>query len=118
MIINQKRGFNVATFLDNKGASPLMWAAGGGHLNIVRYLVEDCECSPMQPQQGKRAFSGRTALHWAARNGHLSVVEYLVLNCRVDLEAATIDGTTAFCWACWQGHLPIMRSVNSNLIKS
>ena len=86
-----------------------MWAAGFGHLDIVRYLIEESRCRPNQPQQGKRSFSGRTALHWAARNGHLSVVTYLVCECKVNLEAATIDGTTAFCWACWQGHLPIMK---------
>ena len=85
-----------------------MWAAGSGNLEIVQYLIEKCGCDPNQPQKGKRSFSGRTSLHWSARNGHLPVVKYLVDTCRVDLEAATIDGTTAFCWACWQGHLQIM----------
>lgn len=94
--------------MDQRGASPLMWAAGSGQLGIVRYLIEECGCEPSQPQKGKRSFSGRTALHWAARNGHFPVVEYLVCYCELDLEAATIDGTTAFCWASWQGHLPIM----------
>jgi ankyrin repeat protein len=85
-----------------------MWAAGSGHLDVVRYLIEECACDPSQPQKGKRSFSGRTALHWAARKGHLSVVQYLVVNCRVNVEAATIDGTTAFGWASWQGHVAIM----------
>ncbi len=91
-----------------------MWAAGSGHLNIVRYLQEECGCDPNQSQQGKRSFSGRTSLHWAARNGHLEVVEYLVLECHVDLEAATSDGTTAFCWASWQGHIAIMKFLRKN----
>lgn len=94
--------------IDRRGASPLHWAAGSGHLDITRYLVEECACDPVQGQRGKRSFSGRTALHWAARNGHLDIVQYLVRNLGVDLEAATIDGTTAFCWASWQGHLKIM----------
>lgn len=119
--------FDASTYLDPKGATPLMWAAGGGHLDIVRYLVEECHCDPRRPQKGKRSFSGRTALHWAARNGHLEVVRYLVpiLKHMEDvekrekmmdespssssgLEAATQDGTTAFGWACWQRHLSIM----------
>jgi ankyrin repeat protein len=103
-----QNGFTPSIVIDQRGASPLHWAAGSGHLYLVEHLVEECGCDPNQPQQGKRSFSGRTALHWAARNGHLPVVEYLVCSCSVDIEAATIDGTTAFCWASWQGHLDIM----------
>lgn len=90
-----------------------MWAAGSGHLSVCRFLVEECDCDPNQPQRGKRSFSGRTALHWAARNGHLSVVDYLVRDCGVDVESSTVDGTTAFGWACWQGHLPIMEFLSN-----
>jgi ankyrin repeat protein len=101
-------GYDPSTAFDNKGASPLMWATGGGHLDMVRCLIEECSCSPGQPQRGKRSFSGRTALHWAARNGHLPVVEHMANECQVNLEDATIDGTTAFSWASWQGHQSIM----------
>lgn len=104
-----QNGYSPANEVDTKGASSLMWAAGGGHLHIVRYLTEECACNPNQPQRGKRSFSGRTPLHWAARNGHKEVVKYLVQECQVDLEAATADGTTAFCWASWQGHISIMK---------
>lgn len=108
--------FLPATYVDRKGATPLMWAAGGGYLEMVQYLVRDCDCDPMKPQKGKRSFAGRTALHWAARNGHLNVVQYLLAwaeamslsQKRTMLEAATRDGTTAFGWACWQRHLDVM----------
>lgn len=106
----QDKGYIPSNDWDRRGANPLHWAAGSGHLQIVRYLVENCRMDPNQGQRGKRAFSGRTALHWAARNGHYETVEYFVnlpFN-PIDLEAATIDGTTAFCWAAWQGHLRIM----------
>ncbi|CAB9513552.1 Ankyrin Repeat [Seminavis robusta] len=103
-----ENGYTPATHVDHRGASPLLWAAGSGHLDIVRYLIETCGCDPNQPQQGKRSFGGRTALHWAARKGHLAVVQYLVLDQHVNVEAATNDGTTAFGWASWQGHCAIM----------
>lgn len=103
-----QNGYVPAQEMDKRGASPLIWAAGGGHLSIVRYLVEECGCDPNQPQRGKRSFSGRTPLHWAARNGHLEVVRCLLQEYAVDIEAATIDGTTAFCWASWQGHVAVM----------
>jgi hypothetical protein len=114
----------LATFMDRNGATPLMWAAGGGHMDMVRYLIHHCHCDPMTPQKGKRSFSGRTALHWAARNGKLPVVQYL-LTWAVEtssvhyfqkkkqmLEAATLDGTTAFGWACWQRHLDVMKCLH------
>lgn len=102
------KGYVPSRERDTKGSSPIIWAAGSGHLHVVRYLVEECSCDPAQQQVAKRSFGGRTPLHWAARNGHLPVVKYLVGECHVDIEMATSDGTTAFCWASWQGHLPIM----------
>ncbi|KAG7373158.1 ankyrin repeat domain protein [Nitzschia inconspicua] len=120
-LVRSNHQFQPATFVDRNGATALMWAAGGGHLEMVKYLLEECQCDPLQPQRGKRSFAGRTALHWASRNGHLAVVRYLVTannkennkNIPQDkqrlLEAATQDGTTAFGWACWQRHLEIMK---------
>jgi len=104
-----KDGFDPRESLDRNGASLLIWAAGSGHFNIVKYLIETYHCSPHYGQKGKRSFSGRTPLHWSARNGHLGAVQYLVDKCHVDIDATTADGTTAFCWASWQGHLPVMK---------
>lgn len=92
----------------------MLWAAGCGHLDIVKYLVEACHCSPHWGQKGKRSFSGRTALHWSARNGHIDVVQYLVQKCHVNIDAATADGTMAFCWASWQGHLGVMKFLHES----
>lgn len=103
--------YDIRTILDKNGAGAMHWAAGCGHLPVVKYLVEDCRFPANQPQAGnaKRSFLGRTPLHWSSRNGHLPVVRYLVEECKVDKDAVTSDGTTAFCWSCWQGHDEIMR---------
>ena len=125
--------------VDRHGASVLLWAAGGGHLAMVQYLVHQCQCNPLdhvQQQRKQGGFGGRTALHWAARNGHGHIVEYLLSQTQtaatsnhtlptcgssattrehetgplsVLLEAKTTDGTTALGWAAWQGHLDVLR---------
>ena len=113
-VVNSQGGFDPRKLLDRNGASALLWAAGSGCLDIVKYLDETCHCSPHLGQKGKRSFSGRTPLHWSARNGHLDVVLYLVKKCKVDIDAATADGTTAFCWASWQGHLEVMKFLHES----
>lgn len=101
--------------MDNRGASVLLWAAGGGHVETVRYLVEDCHCDPATKQkQHKRGFAGRTALHWACRKGHLKVVQYLLDPSTAGggpklLWDRTADGTNCIGWAAWQGQLNIMK---------
>lgn len=96
--------------VDVRGASLLLWAAGGGHVDVVRYLVETCGCNPRQAQQQyRRGFAGRTALHWACRKGHLAVVRYILQHCgQAALEDRTADGTTAVGWAAWQGQQEIL----------
>lgn len=113
---------------DHHGSLLLHWAAGGGHLDLVRYLVEERGCDVNAVQVGHRSFAGRTPLHWAARHGHVAVVDYLLTsfslsssstddednnnnhnnNTNMVVDAVTADGTTAFCWAAWQGHVPIL----------
>jgi ankyrin repeat protein len=52
------------------------WAAGGGHLQCLQFLLElkrkHSEC-PLQDGEKKkvRRRDGKTALHYAARNGHM-----------------------------------------------
>ncbi len=57
----------------------LQYVACKGHLDIVKYLVEDCRV-------GKDG-----ALNWAAEWGRLDVVKYLVENYGVDAGAATVE---------------------------
>jgi ankyrin repeat protein len=103
--------FDARKDRDHHGSLLLHWAAGGGHVPLVQYLVETMGCDANAPQMGHRSFAGRTPLHWAARNGHVAVVDYLLsvqYSHNRSIDATTDDGTTAFCWAAWQGHLSIM----------
>ena len=99
------------TAVDRHGSNALLWAAGGGHLACVRFLVESAGMDPEKAvQSGRRSYAGRSALHWAARNGHGDVVEYL-LSRGVAARFKTLDGSTAFAWAAWRGQMDVMRLI-------
>ena len=59
--------------VDKHGSTPLMWASGGGHVEVVRWLLEE---------QGLRVDAtnriGRTALHWACKTGRCGAARYLL----------------------------------------
>lgn len=83
---------------DKHGASGMLWAAGGGHLECCRFLRDECGLDPNPDseragggdggggavQHARRGYNGRTALHYAARNGHVEVLRWLIDECGCD----------------------------------
>lgn len=98
--------FDPRVCVDKHGSSALLWAAGGGHLSMCKYLVEECGVDPVKHEQSK---DGRNALHWAARNGRLDVCRWLVDKCGLPPNRGTKDGTTPFHWAVWQSQLKVCK---------
>ncbi len=121
------------------GRTPLVWACDGGHIEVVKFLLEKDAKIDVRDQDGispllRAAGKGQlemvkvlekycdvrlevcneklTALHYAACNGHLGVVEYLVGLNNFNLEAQDIDGLTPLSWAARQGHLHIVKSLH------
>ena len=116
----------MKTARDRHGSHALHWAAGGGHLAVCCYLVEECGVDKRVTQPK----DGRNALHWACRNGHVHVARWLLAAgpsrhplaqeqqqqqqqqqpsteglCYVNVP--TKDGTSALHWAVWQGHMQL-----------
>jgi ankyrin repeat protein len=90
---------------DARGSNALHYAAGGGHLDIVRALVADFGFDATAAQRSDR----RSAVHWAARNGHCEVLAWLVEEAGAAPDAPTADGTTPFHFAAWQGHVHVLQ---------
>ena len=59
---------------DEAGMTPLMWAAGEGHEEVVKLLLRKKHTKPNQ----RDANHGQTALAWAVENGHEGVVSLLL----------------------------------------
>ena len=71
---------------DDENRTPLHDAAINGHLDTVKYLVEQGADKEARDDQN------RTPLHLAADNGHLDTVKYLVEQ-GADKEARTDDSS-------------------------
>ncbi|HKK69340.1 MAG TPA: ankyrin repeat domain-containing protein [Bacteroidales bacterium] len=65
-------GANVDAKTEN-GVTPLMYAAQGGYLDIVEFLVEMDAKIDTKPYE-----SNRTALMAAVENGHVEIAEFLI----------------------------------------
>ena len=94
------------TTKDRNGSTAEHWAAGSGHLECLRFLVE--EGKTQEPPTKMRRREGKTSLHYAARNGHLDCIRYLVEERGYSLRAASGDGTTPFHMACFGGNLAVV----------
>ena len=59
---------------NNQGQTPLFLAAREGHLEVVKFFVEEAKADAFI----KDKQFGATPLHWSAWNGNLDLVKYLV----------------------------------------
>lgn len=101
--LHTQGGVDLNAVVDRHGLTPLQWAAGGGHLTTVRYLVDEAHC-PVD----KSNKEGRTPLMWACRNGHLDVATFLVER-GANVHAVTRKGVSALHWATWGGSVDVAR---------
>ena len=99
------------------------WAAGGGHLESLTFLLEtrnrllEEENTTTQasnevatkPKKVRRR-DGKTCLHYAARNGHVKCIDYLIQEHGHVVDEVSGDGTTPFHLACFGGHLDAMKT--------
>ena len=75
--------------VDAHGRSGLHMAAGNGHTEVVKLLVEKGATVGLENAEGS------TPLHWACLNGHVKIVEYL-LDKGAKLSSCNKSGRTPF----------------------
>lgn len=88
------------------GRQPIHIAAVKGHLNIVRYLIEEQSCSPSSLD-----YTNTTPLYLAASDGHLSIVRYLTLNHNCDPLRLEYNCTNSLHAAIMYGHLEVIHFI-------
>ena len=93
-------GWPAAHAADKHGSTSLMWAAGGGHLPVVRWLLEEVGAEVDATNKDRR-----TALQWACKTGQYTVVSFLLDVAGADPTLRMKDDSTAFDWAVRPRHM-------------
>ena len=85
-------------------------AAAYGHLNIVRYFIEDRKLNAATESTNKE-----TPLHFAALNGHLHIVKYLVGTQLVDPTSLDNNHCSPLHNACRSGNIDVVKYLMSEI---
>ena len=92
--------------------TPLHLTAGKGHVDIFKYLVQQCKCDPncrVSKDYGDYR-GGATPLLIAGEYGQLSMIKHILeSHYGIDADVETYNGTTALQFAAMEGHLDIIR---------
>ncbi|XP_071787466.1 uncharacterized protein [Asterias amurensis] len=91
-------GPGILVECDDKGHTPVHWAALGGNTNIIRLMVQ---CKVQLDLQSKSELGPRP-IHWACVNGHIAVVDIL-LQAGVPIDTVDNKGCSPLIIACQYG---------------
>lgn len=100
------RGATTATE-DDSGRTPLFYAAHHGHLEVVRWLIDE-QGIPVNARDS----GNRSAIFYASEEGRIDVVEELILK-GADVNSADFEGETPARLAESNGHYNIATLLHS-----
>uniref|UniRef100_A0A1X7U3M0 Uncharacterized protein n=1 Tax=Amphimedon queenslandica TaxID=400682 RepID=A0A1X7U3M0_AMPQE len=80
----------------------LHWAAEGNHVDVMRYLIDECHCDPKVTDM-----HGNTVLHKVANKGSLDFMKYLINHHHCDPMATNNWGETVL--HCAAEHIDIVK---------
>ena len=111
--LNNRKTDEVKSLINDRtnGATPLVMAAKNGHLEVVKFLVENCAADVVYA--GSVTFDGETIdgappLWCAAAAGHLEIVKYLIKK-SANVNNTTLTNSTPLRAACFDGHFTIVK---------
>ena len=97
---------SIETKFDHPPPPPLFYATMRGHYGVVKYLINKCNCDPLQ-----HSIEGETPLYLACLAGHYDIVTYLLLKCHCD--PYVVLSYNPLHGACKMGNLKIVNCLSS-----
>jgi ankyrin repeat protein len=95
------RGFRVDS-RDEDGRTPLSWAAGNGHRDVVEFLLA------ANAEVNSQDRYGRTPLSWAAIYGRRDVVKILLM-AKAEVDSQDKNSWTPLSWAAEHGYKDVVK---------
>ena len=92
---------------DGHGMPPISLAAGGGHLDIIKYLIEEKGVEPhFLIRNSEEEVLGVPPVHTAIYGGHFHVMKFLLekYGCNISQD----DRAGILCSTCLVGHMDIL----------
>ena len=83
------------------GWSPALAASYGGHIDVLRLLINHCD-----PSQGDD--DSVTSLHVASYKGHINIAQYLVNECHIDPDRADSSYNTPLLYSALGGQVDLV----------
>ena len=83
------------------GWSPALAASYGGHIDVLRLLINHCD-----PSQGDD--DSVTSLHVASYKGHINIAQYLVNECHIDPDRADSSCNTPLLYSALGGQVDLV----------
>jgi len=111
----QVLGYQAEAY-NHKDATPLFLAAQGGHLPVVKFLIEEMSANP---ELGLKPPKQLTPMFVAAQNGHVPVLKYLCREAGAHIDKPTTTGITPIFYAAKEGRCQcieylLQRKVDAN----
>jgi len=89
---------------DDWGRTPLIYASKNGRLEIMKYLIEECNANVEAKDK-----LGYTPLMRASMYDHFEIVKYLIEEHNANVEAKSNNGNTPLMWASELSRLEIVK---------
>ena len=91
-------------YTNEDGFTALIWACLNGHIDVVRYLVDEKNAAVNMPP------NRHTPLRGAGNYGHLEVVQFL-LNRGADPNVPSMGGRTPIMGAAMNGYMDVLEAL-------
>ena len=113
----QQENWNPVHAVCQQESSSVHWAAGGGHLDVLTWLLFEMKCDVNAKNK-----VGRTPLMFAAKYGQTDCVRWLIETGKADIHMHAKDDSDVLAWAVYgcsgTGDLSTLETVASYLTKN